>query len=176
MAKFRKTGNVADIHKGRPQKINTPSPTRKCYFENTSLEDPPWWRWALSLQNPDLAEANWSKKKAGGETFWKDIRQRIENNPGLLDLSDLNDVDHCGFCMTSATLPVSRNLVIKRWIFLLLGTLFLPKSLLQFCCVRKTDFVAKYVSIIFVRCCVVNCPVESILVSKESPRPVGYIS
>ena len=116
------------------------------------------------------------KKKAGGETFWKDIRQRIENDPGLLDLSDLNDVDHCGLCMTSATLPVSRKLAIKRWIFLLLGTLFLPKSLLQFCCVRRTDFVAKYASIIFIRCCVVNCPVESILVSKESPRPADYIS
>ena len=54
------------------------------------------------------------KKKAGGETFWKDIRQRIENDPGLLDLSDLNDVDQCGLCMTSATLPVSRKLAIKR--------------------------------------------------------------
>ena len=59
---------------------------------------------------------------------------------------------------------------------LLLGTLLLPKSLLQFCCVRRTDFVAKYASIIFIRCCVVNCPVESILVSKESPRPADYIS
>ena len=94
--------------------------------------------------------------------------------PGLLDLNDLNDLndlDHCGFCGASATLPVSRNLAIKRWIVLLSGTLFLRKSLLHCWCVRRTDFVAKYTSIIFTGCCVVNCPVESILVSKESPRP-----
>ena len=39
-------------------------------------------------------------------------------------------------------------------------TLFLPKSLLHRLCVRKTDFVAKYSSIIFTRCCVVNRPVD----------------
>ena len=43
------------------QKMNTPSPTRKFYFENISFEDPPWWRWALSLQKSDLAVANRSK-------------------------------------------------------------------------------------------------------------------
>ena len=45
--------------------------------------------------------------------FCEDISQRIENDPGLLDLNDLNDVDHCGLCGASATLPVSRNLATK---------------------------------------------------------------
>ena len=40
--------------------------------------------------------------------------------------------------------------------------------------VRRTDFVAKYTSMIFIGCCVVNRPVGSILVSKESPRPAVY--
>ena len=114
------------------------------------------------------------QNKAERETFCEDISQRIENDPGLLDLNDLNDVDHCGLCGASATLPVSRNLATKRWIVLLSGTLFLPKSFLHCRCVRRTDFVAKYVSMIFIGCCVVNCPVGSILVSNESPRPAVY--
>ena len=111
------------------------------------------------------------QNKAERETFCEDISQRIENDPGLLDLNDFNDVDHCGLCGASATLPVSQNLATKRWIFLPSDTLFLPKSLLHCHCVRRTDFVTKYISMIFIGCCVVNRPVGSILVSKESPRP-----
>ena len=59
------------------------------------------------------------QNKAERETFCEDISQRIENDPGLLDLNDLNDVDHCGLCGASATLPVSRNLSTKHWIVLL---------------------------------------------------------
>ena len=114
------------------------------------------------------------QNKAERETFCEDISQRIENDPGLLDLNDLNDVDHCGLCGASATLPVSRNLATKRWIVLLSGTLLLPKSLLHFRFVRRTDFVAKYASMTFISCYVVNHPVGSILVSKESPRPAVY--
>ena len=114
------------------------------------------------------------QNKAERETFCEDISQRIENDPGLLDLNDLKNVDHCGLCGTSATLPVSRNSATKRWIVLLSGTLFLPKSLLHCRCVRRTDFVAKYASMIFINCCVVNCPIGSILVSKESPRSAVY--
>ena len=114
------------------------------------------------------------QNKAERETFCEDISQRIENDPGLLDLNDLNDVDNNGLCGASATLPVFRNLATKRWIVLLSGTLFLPKSLLHFGCVGRTDFVAKYASTIVIGCCVVNRPVGSILVSKESPRPVVY--
>ena len=32
--------------------------------------------------------------KAERETFFEDINQRIENDPGLLHLNDLNNVDH----------------------------------------------------------------------------------
>ena len=110
------------------------------------------------------------QNKAERETFCEDISQRIENDHGLLDLNDLNDVDQCGLCWASATLPVSRNFATKRWILLLSGTLFLSKSFLHCCRVRRTDFVAKYALIIFIGCCVVNRPVGSILVSKESPR------
>ena len=113
------------------------------------------------------------QNKAELETFYEDISQKFENDPGLLDLNDLNDVNHSGlcgasatllFCGASATLPVSQNLTTKPWIVLLSGTLFLPKSYLYCCCVRKTDFVAKYASVIFIGCSVVNCPVGSILV------------
>ena len=38
------------------------------------------------------------QNKAERETFCEDISQRIENDPGLLDLNDLNDFDHCGLC------------------------------------------------------------------------------
>ena len=60
----------------------------------------------------------------------------------------------------SATLSVSWSLVTKRWIVLLSGTLFLPnpKSFGNFRCVRGTDFVAKYTSMIFTRCCGVERP------------------
>ena len=69
---------------------------------------------------------------------------------------------------------VFRNLATKRWIVLPSGTLFLPKSFLHCRCVRRTDFAAKYASMIFMRCCLVSRPVGSILVSKESPRPAVY--
>ena len=53
------------------------------------------------------------QNKAKRETFYEGMSQRIENDPGLLDLNDLNDIDHYGFCGASATLPVSQNLAIK---------------------------------------------------------------
>ena len=61
------------------------------------------------------------QNKAERETFCKDIIQRIENDPGLLDLNDLIDVDHCGLCAASATLAASRNLATRHWIDLLSG-------------------------------------------------------
>ena len=54
------------------------------------------------------------QNKAEGETSCEDIRQRIENDPGFMDLNNLNDFDHCGLCGASAALPVSRNLAIKH--------------------------------------------------------------
>ena len=114
------------------------------------------------------------QNKAEWETFCKDIIQRIENDPSLLDLDDLNDVDHCGLCAASATFAVSPNLATKCWIDLLSGTLFLPKSLLHCRCVRRTDFMAKYTLIIFTCCCIVNHSFGSILMSKESRRSAVY--
>ena len=77
----------------------------------------------------------------------------------------------CRPLWASATLPVFRNLATKRWIGLPSGTLFLPKSFLHCRCVRS-DFVAKYTSMISLRCYFV--PAGSILVSKESLRPDVY--
>ena len=53
------------------------------------------------------------QNKAERETFCEDISQRIENDPGLLDMNNLNNVNHCGLFVASATLPVSRNLATK---------------------------------------------------------------
>ena len=74
--------------------------------------------------------------------FCEDISQMIENDLGLLDLNNLNDVGHCGLCWASATLPVSRNLATKRWIVFLSGTLSLTKSPLHCCCVRTDGKVS----------------------------------
>ena len=54
------------------------------------------------------------QNKAERETFCKDIIQRIENDPGLLDLNDLIDADHCGLCAAFATLATYQNLATKR--------------------------------------------------------------
>ena len=53
------------------------------------------------------------QNKAERKTFCEDISQRIQNDPGLLDLNYLNNVDHRGLCGASATLPASRNLATK---------------------------------------------------------------
>ena len=79
VAKFRKTASVADAHKGRhcssfgiiPENIQhlrerheeSPRKSTRClsqnwHFDNISFDDPPWWPWALSLQNSDLVEVN----------------------------------------------------------------------------------------------------------------------
>ena len=94
---------------GIPQKFSTPFVTRNCYFKSTVLR--------ILHDNVKLfsykVQILWrqtDQNKAEGETFCEDIRQRIENDPGLLDLNDLNDVNHCGLCGASSTLPVIRNL------------------------------------------------------------------
>ena len=101
-----------------------------------------------------LGDSSWSSHK-----FW-------------IFLEIMPNDERCRSLWASATLPVFRNLATKRWIVLPSGTLFLPKSFLHCRCVRRTDFVAKYASMISLRCYFV--PVGSILVSKESPRPDVY--
>ena len=46
----------------------------------------------------------------------------------------------CLALWASVTLPIFQHLVTKRWTVLPSGTLFLPKSFLHSCCVRRTDF------------------------------------
>ena len=118
-------------------------------------------------------EANWSKQSRTRNILWG-YQSEDWKWPWLVGFERF---ERCwplwplwGICYTSC-LP---NLATKRWIVLLSGTLFLPKSLLLCHCVRRTDFVAKYTSMIFIGCCVVNRPVGSILVSKESPRPAVH--
>ena len=191
LAKFRNTGSVADAHKGRHRSWFGITPENMQNLRERLEESPRKLTRRLSQEtvisrtsvlrifHDDvklfpykilILRRQTDQNKAEGEKFCEFICQKIENDPGLLDFNDLNDVDHCCLCGASATLSVSPNLAIRRWIVLLSCTLSLPKSLLYFHCVRRTDFVAKYASIIFIRCCVVNRPVGSMLVSKESPR------
>ena len=73
-----------------------------------------------------------------------------------------------------ATLPVSRYSATKCWIVLLSGTLFLPKFLLHCHCVRSTDFAAKYASVIFICCCVVQRSVLSTPLEKYGKKIVKH--
>ena len=195
VVKFRNTGSVADAHKDqhrssfgiipeniqnlRERHVESPRKLIRPLLQETGISR----TWVLRILHDDLKllpykiqilQRQTYQNKAEREIFCEDTSQRIENDPELLDLNDLNDVDHCDLCGASATFSVSRNLATKRWIVVLSGTLFLAKSLLRCCCVRRIDFAAKYASMIFMGFCVENGPVGSILVSKESPRPAVY--
>ena len=106
------------------------------------------------------------QNKAELETFYEDISQRFEKDPSLLGLSNLNDV---GLCGASSTLPVSRSLATEHLVVLLSGTLLLPKSLLYCRCVRRTDFVVQYASMIFIGCCVVIVQLDPYWCQKNRP-------
>ena len=133
--KFRKIENVADAHKDRhrssfgviPENIQnfrqrleeSPRKSTRCLSQETVISRTS----VLRILHDDvklfpfktqILRRQTDQNKAEGETFCEDILQTIENDPGLLDLNDLNDVDHCGLCETFATLSVSRNLAIKR--------------------------------------------------------------
>ena len=123
------------------------SSKKSWHYENIIFEDLPWRPTALSTKFRSY-RGKQNKIKQNKKPFCEEISQRIENDPDLLDL---NDVGHCGLWGVSATLPVSQNLTTKRWIVLLPSTLPLPKSLLHCRCVKRTDFVAKYASMIFCR-------------------------
>ena len=139
---FWKTRSVADDHKGWncssfgiiPENIQNlreslEESSRKstcCVSQETGILRKSF----LSILHDDLKlfpykiqilQRQTDQNKAERETFCKDIIQRIENDPGLLDLNDLIDVDHCGLCAASGTLAASRNLATKRWIDLLSG-------------------------------------------------------
>ena len=135
VAKFCKTGSVADAHKDRdrpslgiiPENIQNLLERHEDFprksTHHLSQETGILRTSVLRILHDDLKvfpykiqnlQRQTDQNKAERETFCKDISQRIENGPGLLDLNDLNDVDHCGLCGASATLPVSQNLATKR--------------------------------------------------------------
>ena len=169
MARFRETESMADVSQ-RPQwstsfksfKSNKPGsfsivgrfscfilislPPQDLSFErkelNVIMEDPQNW-----------CSRNNSFFERQRVDFLGDSSRRRRKSwifSGIM----LND-ERCRSLWASATFFVFRNLATKRWIILLSGILFLPKSLLHCHCVRRTDFVAKYASMIFIRCCVV---------------------
>ena len=128
VAKFQKTGSVADAHESRhhslfsitPENIqnlrerheeshrkSTCSLSQETGISRTSV---------LRMLNDDLKlfpykiqilHRQTDQNEVERETLCEDISQRIENDSGLLDLNDLNNVDNCGLCGASATLPVS---------------------------------------------------------------------
>ena len=135
VAKFRKTGSVADAHKGLdrlsfsiiPENIHNlrkrhedfPRKSTHLLSQETGISRTS----VLRILHDDLKlfpykiqilQRQTDQNKAERETFCEDISQRIDNNPGLLDLNDLNNVGHRGFCGASVTHPVSQNLGTKH--------------------------------------------------------------
>ena len=130
VAKFWKTGSVADAYKGRhrssfciiPENIQnlreqheeSPRKSTCCLSQETGISRKSFLRifhddLKLFPYKIQILQRQTDRNKAEQETFCKDIIQRIENDPGLLDLNDLNDVDHCGLCAASATIAVSQK-------------------------------------------------------------------
>ena len=117
MAKFQKTGSVADAHKGQecsslstiPENIqnlrqrhedfhrkSTVCLSKETGILRTSVLTILYDNLKLFPYKIQILQRQTDQNKAERETFCEDISQRIENDPGLLDLNDLNDVDHCG--------------------------------------------------------------------------------
>ena len=134
VVKLWKTGSVADAHKGRhpsfsiiPENIQnlqecheeSPRKSTCCLSQETDVSRKLFLRilhndLKLFPYKIQILQRQTDQNKAERETFCKDIIQRIENNPGLLDLNDLIDVDHCGLCAASTTLAACQNFATKR--------------------------------------------------------------
>ena len=135
VAKFRKTESVSDARKVRHRSsfsilLENIQNLRECHEESPrksthrlSQQTGISRTSVLRILHDDLKlfrykiqifQRQTDQNKEERETFCEDISQRIENDPGLLDLNDFNDGDHCGFCGALATLPVSQNLATKR--------------------------------------------------------------
>ena len=188
LAKFQKTGSVVDAHKGRyrssfgivPENIqnfwehhnNPPENQHSASHKKLVFQEHQFWGSSMMTLSSFLTKF-WScrgkliKIKQNKKHFVKISVNRLKMTLTCWIWTMLTTVAFVGHCYTFC---------LKRWIVLLSGTLFLPKSLLHCRCVRRTDFVAKYASVIFTGCCVVSRPVGSILVSRESPRPAVYIT
>ena len=123
VAKFRKTGSVADAEKGQdswsfgiiPDNIQNlresheefPRKSTRRLLQETGISR----TLVLRILHDDLelfpykiqiCQRQADQNKAERETFCKDVSQRTENDPRWLDLNDLNDVHHCGPCGASA--------------------------------------------------------------------------
>ena len=135
MAKFRNTGSVADARKGRHRSRFGIIPENMQNLRERLEESPRKLTRRLSQETvisrtSDLRifhddvklfpykililRRQTDQNKAEGEKFCEVICQKIENDPGLLDFNDLNDVDHCGLCGASTTLSASPNVAIRR--------------------------------------------------------------
>ena len=142
VAKFWKTLSVADTHKGRHRPSFSIIPENIQNFRERHEESPRKSTCRLSQETVvsrksflrilhddlklfpykiQILQRQTDKNKVERETFCKDVIQRIENDPGLLDLNVLINIDHCGLCAASATLAALRNLVTKRITDLLSG-------------------------------------------------------
>ena len=125
VAKFQKTGSVADAHKGQdrlsfgiiPENIQSlrkrhedfPRKSTLCLSKETGILRTSVLRilhddLKLFLYKVQILQRQTDQNKAELETLYEDISQGFENDPGLLDLNDLNDVDHRGLCGASALL------------------------------------------------------------------------
>ena len=132
VAKFWKTGSVVDACKGRhrlsfciiPENIQNLQERHEetpikltCYLsQETGVSKKSFSRifhddLKLFPYKIQVLQRQTDQNKAEQEAFYKYIIQRIENDPGLLDL---NDVDHCGLYETSVTTAVCQNLVTKH--------------------------------------------------------------
>ena len=176
MDKFRETESVADVSQ-RPQwstlfksfKSNKPGSFSIVWRISSQNVSPSALFWSVCLRKI------WVLKGKSLTSSWRILktdvleitvsceRQRVDflgdssrrcRKFWIFSGITPND-ERCRSLWASATFSIFRNLSTKRWTILLSGTLFLPKSLLHCHCVRRTDFVAKYASMIFIRCCVV---------------------
>ena len=113
IAKFLRTTILINIRDGCPRK-STFRLSQETGVSRTSVLRILHDEIKLFPYNIQILQRQTDENKAERETFCEDISQRIENNPGLLDLNDLNNVGHRGFCGASVTLPVSQNLGTKH--------------------------------------------------------------
>ena len=133
----------------------------------------------LSSYKIQTLQRQTDQNKAEQETFCEDISQRIENDPDLLDGNDLNDVavvEHLLLFLSPEIRLLNVDLSFYQvhcscqnlpCIAAVLEELILWQSTPQ-----------RYTTLLHLNdilpCYVLNRSVESILVSKESPRTVVY--
>ena len=117
VAKSRTTGSVADAHKGRHRSSfgiitgntqnlreryeESPRKSTRRLSQETGILRTSVLRilhddLKLFLYKVQILQRQTDQNKVELETLYQDISQGFENDPGLLDLKDLNDVDNRG--------------------------------------------------------------------------------